>query len=169
MTSFKPVKPESIQQNAFEMIGKDWMLVTAEADGKCNSMTASWGGLGVLWNKNVAYVFIRPQRHTKQFVDQADTFSLTFFTEDHRKALNYMGSVTGKDEDKIKGAGLTLKHIDGTPYFDEARLVIRCKKLFVQDLKPESFIDTTLIEKVYSEKDFHTMYVAEITDVLVRE
>lgn len=169
MTSFKSIPPETLQKNAFEMIGKDWMLVTAEANGKVNTMTASWGGLGVLWNKNVSYVFIRPQRHTKSFVDQADTFTLTFFGEEHRKTLSYLGSVSGKDEDKIAKSGLTVKHLDGTPYFEEASLVIRCKKLFAQPLSPESFIETELIEKIYPTRDFHTMYVSEIMEVFIKE
>lgn len=169
MTSFKSIKPEALQKNAFEMIGKDWMLVTAETNGKANTMTASWGGLGVLWNKNVAYVFIRPQRHTKSFVDQADTFSLTFYNDAHRKTLSYLGTVSGKDEDKIAKSGFTIKHIEGTPYFEEASIVMRCKKLFAQPLSPESFIETELIEKIYPTRDFHTMYVAEITDVIIKE
>jgi len=169
MTSFKSIQPEILQKNAFEMIGKDWMLVTAEAGGIANTMTASWGGLGVLWNKNVAYVFIRPQRHTKSFIDQADTFTLSFLGEEHRKTLGYLGTVSGKDEDKIAKSGLTIKHLDGTPYFEEANIVMCCRKLFAQPLSPESFIETELIDKIYPTRDFHTMYVAEITDVFIKE
>ena len=66
----KEIKHENFQENAFEMIGKDWLLITAEKDGKVNTMTASWGGVGVLWNKKVAYIFIRPQRYTKEFVEE---------------------------------------------------------------------------------------------------
>ena len=172
MKTYEPfiqIQPEDLDQNAFQMIGQDWMLVTAEVDGKTNTMTASWGGFGILWNKPVAYVFIRPQRYTKTFVDQSETFSLSFFDASFRKTLNYLGSVSGKNEDKITKSGLTLKHLEATPYFEEARLVMRCKKLFAQDLNPVSFIDTTLIDKIYPTRDFHTMYISEIAEVLSKK
>lgn len=169
MNAFRSIRPEDLNQNAFQMIGKDWMLVTAESGGNVNTMTASWGGLGVIWNKNVAYVVIRPQRFTKVFVDASETFSLTFFTEAHRSTLSYLGTVSGRDEDKVKKSGLSLRHHEGTPYFDEASVVLRCRKLFSQPLSPDSFIETELIEKQYPQNDFHTLYIAEITDVLIRE
>jgi flavin reductase (DIM6/NTAB) family NADH-FMN oxidoreductase RutF len=169
METFKEIKPEALDQSAFQLIGNDWMLVTAEAEGKINAMTASWGGLGVLWKKNVAYVVIRPQRYTKDLIDQAATFSLTFYEESFRKTLSYLGTVSGRDEDKIAKSGLTLRHLEGTPYFEEARVVMRCKKLYAQDLAPESFIDTQLMNEIYPTKDFHTLYIAEITQVFVKK
>ena len=101
----------------FEMIGKDWMLITAQKDGKVNTMTASWGGMGVIWNKNVAFVFIRPSRYTKEFVDNTDSFSLSFFGEEYKDKLTYLGRTSGRDENKIEKAGLTVTHVnvlDGT-------------------------------------------------------
>lgn len=169
METFKEIKPEALDQSAFQLIGNDWMLVTAEAEGKINAMTASWGGLGVLWKKNVAYVVIRPQRYTKDLIDQASTFSLTFYEESFRKTLSYLGTVSGRDEDKVAKSGLTLRHLEGTPYFEEARVVMRCKKLYAQDLAPESFIDTQLMNEIYPTKDFHTLYIAEITQVFVKK
>lgn len=103
MKNFKEIKVGEINENTFEMIGKKWMLVTAEKkSGEVNTMTASWGGLGVLWRKNVAFIFIRPQRFTKGFVDEAEKFSLTFFDESYRKQLSYLGTASGKDENKIE-------------------------------------------------------------------
>lgn len=84
------------------MIGKEWLLITAEKDGKANTMTASWGGVGVLWGKNVATLYIRPQRYTKEFVDASDTLSLSVLDESFRKTLNYLGTVSGRDENKIE-------------------------------------------------------------------
>jgi flavin reductase (DIM6/NTAB) family NADH-FMN oxidoreductase RutF len=169
METFKEIKPEALDQSAFQLIGNDWMLVTAEAEGKINAMTASWGGLGVLWKKNVAYVVIRPQRYTKDLIDKAATFSLTFYEEGFRKTLSYLGTVSGRDEDKVAKSGLTLRHLEGTPYFEEARVVMRCKKLYAQELAPESFIDTQLMNEIYPTKDFHTLYIAEITQVFVKK
>nr|WP_307992941.1 flavin reductase [uncultured Niameybacter sp.] len=168
MSKFISITPESLDKSPFQLIGKDWMLVTAETDGKANTMTASWGGLGVMWGKNVAYVVIRPQRYTKTFVDASDTFSLSFYDESFKKQLGYLGKVSGRDEDKITTAGLTLTHEGETPYFEEANLVLVCKKLYSQEFKPECFIETDLDAKWYPNKDHHTLYIVEVEKVLVK-
>ncbi len=169
MNYFNEIKPEEIRKNTFELIGRDWMLVTAKKDNKVNTMTASWGGLGILWNKPVSYVFIRPQRFTKEFVDDSDTFSLSFLANKYKKELSYLGSVSGRDEDKISKSNLTLEYSDNTPYFGESNLIIVCKKLYSQDFKPECFIENEIDEKNYSNKDYHTMYISEIKKVLIKE
>lgn len=87
MSNFKTISPEDIKANPFHLIGKEWMLVTAEMNGKVNTMTANWGGVGVMWNKDVVFVVIRPSRYTKEFVDHSSTFSLTFFDQSHRNEL----------------------------------------------------------------------------------
>jgi flavin reductase (DIM6/NTAB) family NADH-FMN oxidoreductase RutF len=169
MKKFNEINVEDISGNAFKLIGKEWMLVAAEKDGKTNAMTASWGGLGVMWNKNVAYVALRPQRYTKEFIDSSDTFSLSFYDESYREKLSYLGSVSGRQEDKIAKVGFTKVSCDNTPYFDEARLVLICKKLYSQKYDPDGFIDKTLDEKNYPDKDYHTMYIVEITKALLKE
>ena len=162
----KEIKHEDFQENAFEMIGKDWLLITAEKDGKVNTMTASWGGVGVLWNKKVAYIFIRPQRYTKEFIDFSDRLSVCVLPNSYRKELSYLGNVSGKDEDKISNANLKVQKYEDVPYFDEARLTLICRKLYAQDLKEECFIEKDIIDKWYPEKDYHTMYVVEIEKIL---
>ncbi|WP_177504598.1 flavin reductase family protein [Anaerosinus sp.] len=167
--AFKEIQAEDFVYSTFKTIGKDWLLVTAEKDGKANTMTASWGGLGVMWGKNVAYVVIRPQRYTKEFIDGADTLSLTVFDENYRKMLSYCGSVSGRDEDKIAKSGLTVAHENNTPYFNEAKIALLCKKLYAQEFKPECFIDQESKEKWYPGADYHTMYIVEIEKILVQE
>lgn len=153
--------------NPFEMIGKDWMLITAERDGKVNTMTASWGGLGIIWNHNVAYIFVRQSRYTKEFIDSSDTFSLTFFdTEKYRKTMAYLGSVSGRDENKIEAAGLTIGYSNGIPYFNEAKMVFLCKKLSRHYLAPEGFTDESVNPQWYEDKDYHDMYIGEILQIL---
>jgi flavin reductase (DIM6/NTAB) family NADH-FMN oxidoreductase RutF len=169
MNKFKEIKPEELNKNPFKLIGSEWMLITAKNEDQVNTMTASWGGFGVMWNKNVAHVVIRPQRYTKEFIDNSDTFSLTFFHEKFKKELSYIGCTSGKNEDKISKANLTTKYLDSTPYFDEAGIVIICKKLYAQEFKPECFIESDLSEKVYPQKDFHTMYFGEIKKILIKE
>lgn len=167
MSKFKEIKPEEFQHSPFNLIGNDWMLVTAKTDEKANTMTASWGGLGVMWGKNVAYIVIRPQRYTKEFIDNSDTFSLTFFDNSYRKMLSYMGTTSGRDENKIEKSNLTLLDADGTPYFEEAKIALLCKKLYVQGFSPDYFMDQSLNEKWYPMADHHTLYIAEVTNILV--
>lgn len=167
MSSLTPVNINEFACQPFKLIGKDWMLITAENGGRVNTMTASWGGLGVIWNKNVAYIFVRKSRYTKEFIDNSDSFSLSFFdTEKHRKTLTYLGKVSGRNEDKIAVSGLNVEHEGHTPYFAEASTVLICKKLSCHSLSPEGFIDGTIDSASYKDKDYHDMYIGEITAIL---
>jgi len=170
MNTFTKIKSEELTRNPFTMIGKDWFLVTAEKEGVVNTMTASWGGLGILWFKNVAYIFLRPQRYTKEFVDAGETLSLSVLNDSFREQLSFLGKVSGRDDpDKIKKSGLTVRKADnGTPFFDEAEVVLICKKLFAQEFNPDSILIPEIHEKMYPNKDYHTMYVCEIEEILVR-
>ncbi len=169
MNKFKEIKPDELEKSPFRLIGKEWMLITAEKDNKVNTMTASWGGFGFMFDKNIVYIVIRPQRYTKEFVDNADTFSLTFFDKGFKKQLGYLGTVSGRNENKVSKANLTIQHSDSTPYFEEANIAIICKKIYAQDFKPECFITSELATKWYPEKDYHTLYIAEIEKILIKE
>lgn len=149
--------------NPFDAIGNQWFLVTAGNEEKINTMTASWGFMGVMWNKNTAVTVIRPQRFTKTLVDKEEYFSLSFLPEEHRAALRYCGANSGYNvEDKVAQSGLTPTFVDGVPTFEEAEMVLICKKLFCQKLDAESFIDKSLCDKNYANDDFHYAYVGEI-------
>ncbi|MFB0919355.1 MAG: flavin reductase [Oscillospiraceae bacterium] len=169
MNYFREIRPEQFEYSPFKLIGKDWMLITAEKDGRLNSMTASWGGLGVMWEHNVAFIAIRPQRYTKEFVDGSEGFSLTFFAPEFKKELAYIGSTSGRDEDKIKKTGLTVLHTDGVPYFEQANIAIICKKLYAQEYKAECFMSQELNNKMYPDADQHTLYIAEVTKILIKQ
>lgn len=162
----REIAAENINENIFKLIGKDWMLVAAQKDGKTNAMTASWGFAGVMWGKNCLITAIRPQRYTKEFIDGSDTFSITILPDGYRDTLNYFGSVSGRVEDKIAKSGLTVEKCENTPYFAEGKLVLICRKMFAQEIKAESFIDKEALEKWYTNNDLHTLYVAEIVKVL---
>lgn len=160
-------KNDMLKESVFSLIGDRWMLVAAtDKSGRTNAMTASWGGMGVLWGKKVAFVFIRPQRYTKQFVDEAQRFSLSFFDDSYKNMLGYMGKVSGKDEDKIAKSGLTVTDRNGAPVFKEASLTLVCRKTYRDTIKEENFIDKSNIEKWYPQKDYHDVYVAEIVEEL---
>lgn len=160
-------KNDMLKESVFSLIGDRWMLVAAtDKSGRTNAMTASWGGMGVLWGKKVAFVFIRPQRYTKRFVDEAAKFTLSFFDDSYKNMLGYMGKVSGKDEDKIAKSGLTVTDRNGAPVFKEASLTLVCRKMYRDTLKEENFIDKSIIEKWYPQKDYHDVYVAEIVEEL---
>ncbi|MDO4977323.1 MAG: flavin reductase [Eubacteriales bacterium] len=161
--SFQKVDINKLPFNPFEMIGNEWTLITAEKDGVVNTMTASWGTTGVFWGKNVIQVGIRPQRYTKEFVDAANVFTVSFFGGDYKKELGYLGSVSGRDEDKIAKVDFHVANVEeGAPSFEEAKLVLVCKPLMVTNLDPANFKDAEIDEKWYANKDYHVMYTAEI-------
>ncbi|ERL05429.1 flavin reductase family protein [Mitsuokella sp. oral taxon 131] len=162
----KEIAAEAFAESPFKVIGKEWMLVAAEADGKANAMTVSWGGMGVLWGKNVAFIFIRPTRYTKEFIDRADKLTLSVFTEEHRKMMRYFGTVSGRDEDKLAKSGLTVRHENGYTTFAEARVTMECRKLYAQALQSDCFLDKSCDEKWYDD-DYHTMYVVGIEKIRV--
>jgi flavin reductase (DIM6/NTAB) family NADH-FMN oxidoreductase RutF len=162
----KQIEINEFSENPFKLIGSDWMLITAKKGEKTNMMTASWGGVGILWNKPVATIYVRPQRYTKEFIDNEEYFSLCVLPEEYRQILNYCGTKSGRDEDKIAETKLTIDESEKAPIFKESRLVLICKKLYAQDLTEQSFIDKSLVEKNYQAKDFHTMYIAEIEKIL---
>lgn len=166
MSEFIAVTPEKLTENTFELIGKDWMLITAGDEKNYNTMTASWGGTGVLWNEPVSFIFIRPQRYTFEFTEKNGLFTLSFFDETYRSALRFCGSKSGRDFNKAAETGLTPVHEDGLTYFAEAKLVVVCEKLYAQDLAAESFIDKSIIDKHYPNNDFHRMYVGKIVKCL---
>lgn len=167
MKSFKIIDPLSITDNVFKLLDKDWMLVTAGSPEHYNTMTASWGHMGIMWNLPVAIAWIRPQRYTFEFAEKSSHFTLSFFTEEYRKALQFCGTKSGRDYDKAAETGLTPVATDkGNVYFQEARLVMECRKLYSGDLKEENFIAADLASKHYPTKDFHRFYMGEIVQVL---
>lgn len=167
--SFRSKKIEELLLNPFTLINKDWMLITAGDAEKHNTMTASWGSVGELWGHYVSTIHIRPQRYTLGFVDEAEYYSLCFFDESHRSALNFCGSKSGRDYDKAKECGLTPCFDKKAPYYEEAKLVFICRKLYKQQMDASSFIDKDIIGRCYPDSDFHHTYIGEITDILVKE
>lgn len=167
LDKFTEISPYKLD-NALKMIGKDWMLITSENKEKVNAMTASWGCMGVLWNKPVAVGFIRPQRYTFGLTEEQDRVSLAFLPEDKRDAHKVCGSKSGRDCDKLALSGLSADRIDGVPVISDAEVVIICKKLYVDDLKQSGFIDKTLLGN-YKDGDFHRIYVWEIEKALVKK
>ncbi len=168
MHTFQPYPMELLEMNPFTKFNKEWALVTAGSKAKCNTMTVSWGGVGVIWNKNVVYIFVRDSRYTKEFMDQGEFFSLSFFDEDCRAALSYCGAHSGRDEDKFEKAGLTPAFRHSIPYPDEANLVMLCRKMAAVPITEETLNDKAIMKDFYKDGDMHTMYVGEIIEAMAR-
>lgn len=168
LEGYRKIDPESIPGNFIKMVSKDWMLITAGNSSKFNMMTASWGGIGVLYNKPVAICFINPARYTYQIIEDSDTYTLTFYTEAYRDALKYCGSRSGRDEDKVKGSGLTpLQTQDGSMAFREAWMIIECRKLVSQSISLDA-IDNSAEKARRASQPMHKMYIGEILNVWVK-
>ena len=167
--SFSVTDPKSLNINFFEAIDKQWMLITAGNNEKFNTMTASWGGTGILWNKNVVFTFIRESRYTLGFVDDNDYFTLSFFGGNMKKELAFCGSHSGRDTDKIKETGLIPVFDENAPYFEQAELVLVCKKLYRQKLTEDSFIDKSLIDAQYSNNDWNYAFEGENVKILKKD
>lgn len=156
------------QEDIIAAIGQEWFLVTAGTPDRFNMLTASWGGIGHLWNKPVAFLFIRPERYTHEFIEANDRLTLAFLGNDKamRQAYALCGSKSGRELDKAQAAGLTsLPTPQGCVSFAEARLTIEGRKLFRVDMEADQFIDKTILERWYNDQpggSFHTLYVVEI-------
>ena len=180
--SYKTVNPQELRGNVFEWIDNRWFLVTAKkykSDNKINTMTASWGFMGIMWGKPVMNCVIRPVRYTYEFMEEADYYTFSFFPEEYRKALNLLGTKSGRSMDKITESGLNLIDV-GEIYdageiagkavsFKEADIIMTCKKLYYQDINPENFIDVSIDKTNYPKKDYHRVYWGEIVNCSVRE
>ncbi len=166
MTEFIVKRPTELSDNVFAEIGSRWMLLTAydPQKNRVNAMTASWGGMGILWNRPVLFAFVRPQRYTYGLMNDADTCSACFLEDGNRTALQICGTKSGRDTDKIAESGLTPQEFDGVWGFAEAVRVMKLRKLFVTDMEKQHFIDPDLL-KNYPTDDFHRIYVYEIEAV----
>lgn len=161
------IDPAALSLNPFTLIGKDWALLTAGDETGFNPMTVSWGNMGVMWNKNIVTVYVRPQRYTKEFIDRSDKFTLSFFEESMRPALKLCGSKSGRDLNKVEATGLTPIFEDGTTCFAEAKLVLECKKIYQDKIHPEGFL-APYIKDCYPQEDYHIIYMGEILKVLTK-
>lgn len=165
----RKIDPKEIKTNAIKLIEEQWMLITAGTIDNFNTMTANWGALGELWYKHVAFVFVRPQRYTYQFTESNDMMTLSFFGEEYREALQFCGKNSGRDTDKVAETGLTpMQTENGSVAFEEAELVLECRKLYVDKFNPESFVDKAVVERCYKRNDYHRVYVVEIINAWVK-
>lgn len=169
--SLKAIDMKELKFNPMTLIGKEWMLVSAGNEKSFNTMTAQWGHLGAIWNGDMptAVIYLRPQRYTRVFVDKENYYTLSFFDEAYKKDLMYLGTHSGRDEDKLAKTSLTPVFSDESVYFKEAKMVFVCRKVYRGKLHEESFVDQDILKKNYPEHDFHHVYIGEIVKAYVNE
>jgi len=178
----KELNIDCLNINPCKMIGKDWMIISAGNENNFNMMTASWGHIGSLWGKSLngkatVEIFVRPSRYTDRFIDQEDYFSLSFFTEEYKNDILYLGSHSGINENKILNTNLTPVFIDNIPCYKEAKLTIIARKIYKGKIEKEGFVDKTILDNFYNEEknnmycnlSFHNVYIGEILKVIINE
>lgn len=165
---FKKIDVYELSQNVFTEINKNWMLLTAKnPEGKVNTMTVSWGAMGIMWGKEAVTAYVRQTRYTKEFIDSQDYFTISLF-DGYKKELGILGSKSGRDGDKIAMAGFNLTEVENQPTFEESKCVFVCKKMYNADMKLEDMSEE-LKEKWYGDGNYHTMYIGEIVACYINE
>ena len=166
---FHKISPNDLTDNPFRIIGTDYMLITAGKKNSFNTMTAGWGGMGILWKRPVAFCVVRPTRYTYDFMEKNDFFTLCFFDEKYKGMLTICGTKSGRDTDKIKETGLKpLETEEGNIYYEQSRLMLECRKIYFDDIKPQNFLENS-IHELYPLKDYHRLYVGEIKNCLIEK
>ena len=149
----------------FNQFDKKWALLTAGTPNDFNTMTISWGGMGTLWGRPVVTVYVRPNRHTYGYINANDYFTVSFYPEAYRKDLGVLGSLSGRDGDKVAKTDLTPAEVAHGVTFKEAELTFVCRKLYVQDMDGAAIAPEVMAE-CYSGEPVHRMYIGEVVEVL---
>lgn len=167
---FEQIEFSQVKENVVDLIARQWALVTAGDEKACNTMTVSWGAVGELWGVDTATVYIRPQRYTEQFIDSNDYFTVCFFPEELKQQIHGVcGSKSGRDTDKIAEAGITPVYDENAPYFEQAKLVLVCRKMAKGKFEPAQLCDKGIADKWYPENDYHNIYYGTIEKVLIKK
>jgi len=163
-----------LEWNPIKKFEEEGIAIVSEANGKANATSSHFGGVGRLWNKNVAYIFVRESRYTVELLDNSETFSACFFDMEakaNKQILKILDALSGRNEDKLAECKITLAHAMDVPYIDEANFLILCKKLAKVHITPNSILENDIMEKFYAGKhagDNHIMYIGEILDIRAR-
>jgi len=165
---FQPVNPDDLETGPYKFVGEK-ILITAADGNKVNTMCATWGGVGYIWDKRVTFIFARKGRYTSELINASGEYSISFMNQDkYRGALKYLHMVSGRDEDKIANSRLNINYDDGIPFIDEAREIITCKVLYQREFDEDALIDDSIKEKFYSDGDYHILFIGEVKNILLR-
>ena len=165
---FQPVNPEEIETGPYKFVGEK-ILITAADGSKVNTMCATWGGVGYIWDKRVTFVFARKGRYTSELINASGAYSISFMNQEkYRGTLKYLQMVSGRDEDKIANSRLNINYDNGIPFIDEAREIITCKVLYQREFDEDALIDDEIKKKFYSEGSYHILFIGEVKNILLR-
>lgn len=171
--SFVKIKPEKVDFNVFQKIRYDWLLITSGTKESFNSMTACWGGFGHLWDiHHTCFIFVRPARFTFDFLENYDNFTIQLFSSEYKDKLHYFGSNSGRDVDKVYNTNFHPKFSSNYIYYEESKIVFKCKKIYFQDIDKNNFLDDTITDwysNNFPEHGYHRMYVGSIEEVLIKQ
>ena len=173
--SFISISPKDIKENPIKLFGDDWAVVAAGEKGDFNELTVSWGALGDAWwdNMPIAIIFVSATRYTQKYLEKYDTFSINVFPKEFKRVLAYIGSHSGRNEDKVAATGLNVEFTDlETPVFTQSRLIIECRKVYAHDLDKSKFSESLMGN--YAQKKFqgvvpHTVYFVEILNCWIKK
>ena len=151
--------------NFAKMISASALLTATKPNGQVNTMTVSWGGTGILWGREVCFVFVRPERYTFDFCNEGDIMSLSFFGKERGDTLSFCGTKSGRDVDKLAHCELKYSTVNGAVVYDDATVTITMKKLYAQDLDKDCFC-SRVAEPFYQNGGYHRMFICQVLDVL---
>ena len=169
MNQFKKCTINDLKESFSNLIGEKYALITVFDKNNLNMMTASWGSMGIMWNKNVVNVVVRPSRYTYDFLMNNEYFTLNFLQDGNADVYKLCGSKSGRDCDKVKASGLIPIEIESSKFaFDKSEYVFVCKKLYAQPMRKEYFVSSEYGDKTYPNDDVHTMFIAELEEIYVQ-
>ncbi|WP_234122609.1 flavin reductase [Clostridium hydrogenum] len=171
---FKQISPEDICDNVFTLVGKDLYAVTAGNEDNNNSMVGSGGGFGLLLKKPTTWCFFRADRYTLELIQKDQTYTLSYFPNEYKEQMLFLGSKSGRDSEKMKEVELTsVETPNGNMSFKEARLILECKLTAITTANPNDFYtqeDKDFINEAYKEANVYRKLVfGEITHVWLRK
>ena len=166
---FKTIDPEEITTNFFHELNVNWALLTSGNRDNYNTMTVSWGNTGILWHEPVVIVYCRPQRYTFEFLNKHDYYTLSLFDPEYKHIVQYCGSHTGRNVNKIQETGLKPLFTEkGNIGYEQSKLVLECQIIYSDDIKESNFIDKSLVGSIYPGKDFHRFFIGRITGCYIK-
>ena len=161
---WQKITPKEITNNFVDILSKG-LLLSSGVEGDMNTMTIGWGGFGMFWKRPTLTIYVNALRHTHKFIDKYEYFTVCNFDDEYQDKIVYMGTHSGKDVDKVKGSGLTVKYTElGTPYYDEANLVIECKIIYKDKIDKEQALED--VKQMYVDSPYHSMIIGEIVNVI---
>ena len=166
---YTKISPADIDGNIIQRLGEEWMLITSGTPESYNTMTASWGGMGIIWGAPVSFITVRNTRYTYGFLQKNDIYTLTFFGGAEKEAMGYLGSHSGRDGDKVAQTGLTPMETPlGSMSFEQATMILECRKIFEDKLDPKSIFDDEMAKTYLGTTEHHVLFFGEIVNVWMK-